>query len=47
MFKQRGKTFTVTFGKPIPYQTFDSSRNPFQWAKYVREVVYRMNENKK
>lgn len=28
MFKNRHKTFTVTFGKPIPWQTFDKSKTP-------------------
>ena len=32
MFKNRHKTFTVTFGKPIPWQTFDKSKTPVQWA---------------
>ncbi|MDD4922229.1 MAG: glycerol acyltransferase [Bacteroidales bacterium] len=37
MFKQRGKTFHIYFGKPIPYSTFDSSRTTQQWADWVRE----------
>jgi len=37
MFKQRGNTFHIIFGKPIPYTTFDSSRTNQQWADWVRE----------
>jgi putative hemolysin len=37
MFKQRGKTFHIYFGKPISYKTFDSSRNTQEWANWVRE----------
>lgn len=37
MFKQRGNTFHIKFGKPIPYSTFDSSRTTQQWADWVRE----------
>jgi len=37
MFKQRGNTFHIKFGKPIPYNTFDSSRTTQQWADWVRE----------
>lgn len=37
MFKQRGNTFHIYFGKPIPYSTFDSSRTTQEWANWVRE----------
>ena len=36
MFRQRGKTFKVYFGKPIPYTTFDNSRTKPEWADWVR-----------
>ena len=42
MLKNRHKTFTVTIGKPIPWQTFDKSRTPVQWAQYVRDIVYKL-----
>lgn len=42
MFKNRGKTFEVTFGKPIPWQTFDKSRKPKEWAQYVQDEVYKL-----
>ncbi|WP_321478956.1 1-acyl-sn-glycerol-3-phosphate acyltransferase [uncultured Bacteroides sp.] len=42
MFKNRHKTFTVTIGKPIPWQTFDKSKTPLQWAEYVRDIVYKL-----
>lgn len=42
MFKNRHKTFTVTFGKPIPWQTFDKSKTPAQWAEYVQNEVYKL-----
>lgn len=40
LFKNRGKTFRMTIGKPIPYTTFDNSRSPQEWCNYVREIVY-------
>lgn len=46
MFKNRHKTFTLTIGKPIPWQTFDKSKSPSQWASYVREIVYKLNTQK-
>lgn len=36
MFKQRGKTFHIRFGKPIPYTYFDKSRSTIEWAKWVQ-----------
>ncbi|MBQ8501233.1 MAG: 1-acyl-sn-glycerol-3-phosphate acyltransferase [Bacteroides sp.] len=42
MLKNRHKTFTVTIGKPIPWQTFDKSKTPLQWAQYVKDVVYKL-----
>ncbi|MBO7255521.1 MAG: 1-acyl-sn-glycerol-3-phosphate acyltransferase [Paludibacteraceae bacterium] len=42
MFKQKGKTFTVTFGKPISHEVFDDTKTQLQWAQYVRECVYKM-----
>ena len=42
MFAQRGKTFTLTFGKPIPWQTFDNSRTAAQWAQWMKDQVYQL-----
>ena len=43
MLKNRHKTFTITIGKPIPWQTFDKSKTPQQWAQYVKDIVYNLN----
>ena len=40
MYKNVHKTFKVTIGKPIPWQTFDKSKTPTEWAQYVRDKVY-------
>lgn len=40
MYKNSGKSFRVTIGKPIPWQTFDKSRNAKEWAQYVKDIVY-------
>ncbi|MBR5455587.1 MAG: 1-acyl-sn-glycerol-3-phosphate acyltransferase [Bacteroidaceae bacterium] len=42
MFKNKNKTFKVTIGKPIPWQTFDRTRSAFEWAQYVKELVYEL-----
>lgn len=44
MYKNVHKTFRVTIGKPIPWQTFDKSRTPAEWAQYVQDRVYKMVE---
>lgn len=42
MFKNRHKTFTLTIGKPIPWQTFDRSKTPSEWAQHVKDIVYKL-----
>lgn len=42
MYKNVGKTFEVRIGKPIPWQTFDKSKTPHQWAQYVQDIVYKL-----
>ena len=45
MFLQRGKTIRLIFGKPIAYQTFDKSKSTKEWAKQVRDYVYRLKDD--
>jgi putative hemolysin len=45
MYAQRGKTFTLTFGHPIPWQTFDNRHTPAEWAQLVKEHVYKLKDN--
>lgn len=42
MMKNRHKEFTLTVGKPIPWQTFDQSKRPLEWSRYVREISYKL-----
>ena len=42
MYKNIGKDFRVAFGKPIPWQTFDKSKTPKEWAQYVEDKVYEL-----
>ena len=42
MYKNRGKTFPIKIGKPIPWQTFDKSKTPAQWAETVRQHIYEL-----
>lgn len=42
MFRQKGKSLKIKFGNPIPYTTFDQSKTPIEWAKFVQDIVYTM-----
>lgn len=42
LFKQRNKTLTITFGKPIPYQSFDKRFTDAQWAEKLRRFSYNL-----
>ena len=42
MYKNVHKTFRVAIGKPIPWQTFDKSKTPAQWAQHVQDLVYQL-----
>lgn len=44
MMKQRGKTIEITFGKPVPYSTFDTSKNFKGWADYLYQLVYSLKK---
>lgn len=45
MFKQRGMHLTIKFGKPISWQSFNSSKSPEEWAADVKKQVYEMGRN--
>ena len=42
MFKNTGNTFTITFGKPIPWESFTNDKTPVEWAKTVKKQVYEL-----
>lgn len=39
LFNKKGQEFVITFGKPIPYSSFDKSRTDVQWAAEVKDKV--------
>lgn len=45
MFKNKNKTFKITFGEPISWEFFDHSKKPAQWAEYVKGKVYSLKNN--
>jgi 1-acyl-sn-glycerol-3-phosphate acyltransferase len=42
MFRQREKDIALVFGKPIPWQTFDNSKSPAEWAEWVKTRSYEL-----
>ena len=40
MFAQRGKTFTMTVGEPIPWQTLDDGTPASEWAQRLHDKIY-------
>jgi len=39
-FKHANNIITITFGKPIPYTTFDKRHNFTEWSALLKEHVY-------
>ncbi|MBO5721129.1 MAG: 1-acyl-sn-glycerol-3-phosphate acyltransferase [Bacteroidales bacterium] len=44
LFKSKGKKYEIYFGKPIPWQTFNSEKTPKEWAQYVKNLVYEIKK---
>ena len=44
MMKKKNAEFTITYGKPIPWQSLDKSKTPLEWAQYIKESVYKLNQ---
>lgn len=44
-FNQRNKKLTISFGKPIPYQTFDRRFTDAQWAEKLRTFSYQLGDD--
>lgn len=42
MFKSKHSTYRIYFGEPIPWQTFDKTRKPSEWAEWVKDIVYKL-----
>lgn len=44
LFNKKGQEFVITFGKPIPYSSFDKSKTDVQWAAEVKDIVQKLSE---
>ena len=44
-FKQKDKTLTIIFGKPISASFFDNSKSDKEWAKWMENKVHNMKND--
>lgn len=42
LFKQKGVTLPIYFGKPISPETFDKSKTDKQWAEEIKNITYNL-----
>ncbi|MDL2282371.1 1-acyl-sn-glycerol-3-phosphate acyltransferase [Parabacteroides sp. OttesenSCG-928-G06] len=42
LFKSKHAKYKINFGEPIPWQTFDNSKKPAEWAAWVKEKTYQL-----
>jgi 1-acyl-sn-glycerol-3-phosphate acyltransferase len=47
MKTSRGKTYDINVGEPIPWQTFDRSKTPTEWAEWLRSETYKLQTTTK
>ncbi len=43
--KQKNKTLSITFGKPVSYRVFDRRHTKQEWAALMRDFVYRLKDD--
>ncbi len=43
MFRQKDKEIVLVFGDVIPWETFDRSKTPVEWAQWVKAKSYELN----
>lgn len=46
MLRQKGKSFELYFGTPIPIESVDSSKGTNEWVKAIRDTTYRLKPTK-
>lgn len=44
LFNKKGEEFVITFGKPVPYTTFDKTKTDLQWADEIKNQVKLLSE---
>jgi len=44
MYKQTGKKFTLVFGEPVSYLSFNKTYGPAYWADKMQKLVYSLKD---
>ena len=44
--RHRNTDVSLYFGKVLPYTTFDKTKTHYEWASYVKELVYHLPDEK-
>ncbi|MDL2278737.1 1-acyl-sn-glycerol-3-phosphate acyltransferase [Parabacteroides sp. OttesenSCG-928-G07] len=42
VFKAKHSHFQIYFGEPIPWQTFDTTKKPAEWARWMKDIAYNL-----
>ncbi|HLN21209.1 MAG TPA: 1-acyl-sn-glycerol-3-phosphate acyltransferase [Bacteroidales bacterium] len=42
MFRNKDEVIKLVFGKPVPWQTFDKSKTPVEWAQLMKTETYKL-----
>ncbi|MBR5274541.1 MAG: glycerol acyltransferase [Bacteroidales bacterium] len=45
LFNKKGQEFVITFGKPVPYTSFDKSKTDHQWAAEIKDQVEQLSKD--
>jgi len=45
MFRQKERKIDLVFGETIPWQTFDRSKTPLEWAAWLKQKTYDLAGN--
>jgi putative hemolysin len=45
LFKSKHSTYTITFGKPVPWTTFERSRSRLEWVEWMKQKTYDLKDN--
>ena len=45
LFNKKGQEFVVTFGKPVPYTSFDKTNTDLQWAAEIKDQVEALSKD--
>lgn len=47
MYRQKGKTIRIIFGKPVPSTSLENPSNEREWADKIKSMVYELESNLK